>query len=53
MFLPIWIICVDIFQGFLLHGQKSIYFNSSNTVSVTRSGNFLDFGQIFKAFGNN
>ena len=21
--------------------------------SVTRSGNFLDFGQLFKAFGNN
>ena len=24
-----------------------------NTTSVTRLGNLLDFGQLFKAFGNN
>ena len=24
-----------------------------DTTSVTRSGNLLDFGQLFKAFGNN
>ena len=26
---------------------------SSSITSVTRSGDFLDFGQLFKAFGNN
>ena len=37
-----------------MHVTKE-YQTSSKTLaaSVTRSGDFMDFGQLFKAFGNN
>ena len=37
----IFLSCIEIKNGYLV------------TISVTRFGNLLDFGPLFKAFGNN
>ena len=42
-------------QGTKTYQQRILTYCESGriTISVTRSGIFLDFGQLFKAFGNN
>ena len=36
-----------------MSNQNALIFNMAWTNSVTRLGDLLDFGQVFKAFGNN
>ena len=60
---PLWygplftVLRFNIFEILILRGSTSVKLTSwlrlNQTSSVTRSGDFLDSGQLFKAFGNN
>ena len=44
----------DIYNAFYFNPPLvPLWFLMGSSISVTRSGDFLDFGQLFKAFGNN
>ena len=43
----------DLFQSRVITVFHSVIFQNWLLYSVTRLGNLLDFGQVFKTFGNN